>query len=188
MVRCNLSILLAERNLKISKVSSETGISRTTLTSLANNYSQGIQFDTINTLCNYLRITPEQLISYIPVDIKVNSVHLNDDNLEINLEVTKYTRSTECSLTGTCYTTFSNGVLADLDIHIDLWDEDGNDDIKSENLMLSSTFKSLPITFFEDIKDKIFDMIISCFESDNIKVDDPISFSFTLDNRLIPGI
>ena len=46
MIACNLSVLLAERNLKISQVSKATGISRTTLTSLALNNAKGIQFDT----------------------------------------------------------------------------------------------------------------------------------------------
>lgn len=59
MVRCNLSVLMAERGLKISRIASDTGLSRTTLTALANNYSQGIQFDTLNTLCMYLNTTPE---------------------------------------------------------------------------------------------------------------------------------
>lgn len=61
MIRCNLSVLLAERNLKISDVAKNTGISRTTLTALAYNHSKGIQFDTFDTLCNYLKITPNEL-------------------------------------------------------------------------------------------------------------------------------
>ena len=70
MIRCNLAVLLAERNLRISKVSKDTGISRTTLTSLNNNYSQGIQFDTMNTLCLYLGVVPEKLISYIRLNFE----------------------------------------------------------------------------------------------------------------------
>lgn len=76
MVRCNLAVLLAERNLKISKVSAETGISRTTLTALSLNRSQGIQFDTLNTLCMYLQVTPSDIISAIPIDVDIASVIL----------------------------------------------------------------------------------------------------------------
>lgn len=80
MVRCNLSVLLAEQNIKITKVSNDTGISRTTLTSLSNNYSQGIQFDTLNTLCTYLNVKPDELIAYIPIDINIIgvTVHIAD--------------------------------------------------------------------------------------------------------------
>lgn len=71
MIICNLNTLLAERNLKITKVAKDTGISRTTLTSLANNYSQGIQFETLNTLCMYLDIKPENFFEYVYFNISV---------------------------------------------------------------------------------------------------------------------
>lgn len=63
MIKSNLKILLAKRNLKITKVSNDTGISRTTLTSLASNYAKGIQFDTLENLCNYLKISPNDLFT-----------------------------------------------------------------------------------------------------------------------------
>ena len=69
MIHCNLATLLAQRNLKISKVFQDTGISRTTLTALAYNHAQGIQFDTLNTLCTYLNVTAEDLIMHIPVEV-----------------------------------------------------------------------------------------------------------------------
>ena len=68
MLLVNLNVLLAERNLRISKVSKDTGISRTTLTALCNNLSQGIQFETLNTLCSYLSISPTQFFTYLPLD------------------------------------------------------------------------------------------------------------------------
>lgn len=79
MLSCNLAVLLAERNLKISKISADTGISRTTLTSLANNYSQGIQFDTLNTLCLYLRVRPQDILFYAPYDFECNFQNLLDN-------------------------------------------------------------------------------------------------------------
>lgn len=72
MIRCNLAVILAEQSLKITKVSKDTGISRTTLTALSCNASQGLQFETLNTLCNYLKITPNDLISYVPYDFEIN--------------------------------------------------------------------------------------------------------------------
>lgn len=55
MLKCNLAILLAKKGLRVTKVSKDTGISRTTLTALVNNSSKGIQFETIDTLCQYLK-------------------------------------------------------------------------------------------------------------------------------------
>lgn len=69
MIFCNLSVLLAERRKKISMVSFETGISRTTLTALSNNNFKGIQTETLNTLCNYLNVTVNDIISHFPLDI-----------------------------------------------------------------------------------------------------------------------
>lgn len=186
MIRCNLSILLAERNLKISRVSTMTGISRTTLTSLANNYSQGIQFDTLNTICNFLNIKSDQLISYVPVDIKINTISLNDDLLNIDLVIIKNSRSFNCALTGSCYTNLCDGKLQHLDIYIELFDEklnDNDEDIIKENLLLIESFKMLSVAFRNDIQDKIYSEILTNFDA-NI-LDDPLGFSFTWPDELI---
>ena len=63
---------MAERQLKITRVSNDTGISRTTLTALSQEMSKGVQLDTLNTLCNYFSITPCEFFSYIPYDIQYN--------------------------------------------------------------------------------------------------------------------
>jgi len=64
VVQSNLAVLLAERRLKISKIAKDTGLSRTTLTALRSGTCKGIQFSTINTLCLYLKVTPEQLFKF----------------------------------------------------------------------------------------------------------------------------
>lgn len=68
MIRSQLSTLLAERSLKITKVSNDTGISRTTLTALNQNENKMVQMVTINTLCNYLKVTPAEFFEYSPLD------------------------------------------------------------------------------------------------------------------------
>lgn len=68
MIKNQLSTLLAERSLKITKVSNDTGISRTTLTALNQNENKMVQMVTINTLCNYLKITPADFFEYSPLD------------------------------------------------------------------------------------------------------------------------
>ena len=74
----NLSVLLAERHLTISKVSADTGISRTTLTALSGRGARGIQFDTLNALCQYLRVTPNELFLYRPYDVAIDCEGLPD--------------------------------------------------------------------------------------------------------------
>lgn len=74
MIRCNLANILTAKGLKITSVSKATGISRTTLTALASNYSQGIQFDTLETLCRFLQVRPNDLISFLPFCISLKKV------------------------------------------------------------------------------------------------------------------
>ena len=65
----NLSVLLAERRLTLSRVSEDTRISRTTLTALTAGHAKGVQFDTLNTLCQYLNVAPGDLFLYRPFDL-----------------------------------------------------------------------------------------------------------------------
>ena len=82
MILTNLKVLLAERNLSISKVSNDTGISRTTLTALSSNNCKGIQFDTLDMLCSYLNIMPDDFFLYSPYRITFRK---NTDNFFIEI-------------------------------------------------------------------------------------------------------
>ncbi|UFH65054.1 helix-turn-helix transcriptional regulator [Clostridium cadaveris] len=186
MIRCNLSVLLAERNIKITQISNDTGISRTTLTSISNNYAKGLQFDTLNTLCNYLKITPNQLISYIPVDIEVKYVYVNNESLEITLEITKNLKKTQCQLTGNCFKSFTGNKISSLDIYIELYGEELNDydeDIIKENSIIVNAFKMLTTPFRSDIENDITGEILSKFDDDNM-LDDDLIISFTWSDSL----
>lgn len=55
---------MAERELNIQNVKDQTTLSRTTISNLVNNYSKGIQFDTLAQLCTLLNCTPGDLFSY----------------------------------------------------------------------------------------------------------------------------
>lgn len=60
MILCNLPVLLAERKLRISKVTADTGISRTTLTAMYYGTGVGVQFETLDKLCIYLGVEPSR--------------------------------------------------------------------------------------------------------------------------------
>lgn len=66
MLRTNLAVILAERQLKITRLSADTGISRTTLTALAQNSSKMVQFETVDQICQYLKIAPDDFFEYLP--------------------------------------------------------------------------------------------------------------------------
>lgn len=54
-VSVRFSTILGERKLHISKVSHDTGISRTTLTNLYYGTSTAISFDVLKKLCDYFQ-------------------------------------------------------------------------------------------------------------------------------------
>lgn len=66
MLENRLWILMAERQTKISAISDDTGISRTTLTNLKYHRASRIDFKTLDILCQYLRITPGDFFEYKP--------------------------------------------------------------------------------------------------------------------------
>lgn len=84
MIRNNLAVLLAERQLKITRVSKDTNISRSTITAIAQNDTKMIQLEVIDKLCMYLNIEPNKFFSYIPIDIDIsvdiNSISLTNKN------------------------------------------------------------------------------------------------------------
>lgn len=84
MIVFNLNVLMAERGLKISEVSKRTGISRTTLTSLAYNRAKGIQLETLDNLCDFFDIDASEL--FVRYDFIYNLIlgeeDLSDENYE----------------------------------------------------------------------------------------------------------
>lgn len=62
MIKCNLAVLLAERGLKMSDVIKDTSLSKTAVRGLYYNKSKGIQYDTLEILCNYLNVEPKDII------------------------------------------------------------------------------------------------------------------------------
>ena len=57
MLRNRLAVLLAQKQIKISRMALDTGLSRTTLTALSQNDSKRIDNDTLNTILMYLQMT-----------------------------------------------------------------------------------------------------------------------------------
>lgn len=66
MINNNLSAILGERRLKISKLSEDTGISRSTLTNLYYQKTTSISFNVLDQLCKYFNCSVNDLIKHIP--------------------------------------------------------------------------------------------------------------------------
>lgn len=84
MIKNNFNELVAQRKLKITRISNDTGISRPTLNSLTRDDGKGIQYDTLNKLCNYFNVTPSEFFSYIPYDISFNFEVMDEKGEVIN--------------------------------------------------------------------------------------------------------
>ena len=95
MIKTNFAVLMAERGLKIADVYEETGISKTTLMALAENTGKGVQFETVDKLCNYLGIELKDFFIYVPyiweMYFKENDEEKNLDYVVIKLK----TKNTE---------------------------------------------------------------------------------------------
>ncbi len=72
MIRNRLKELMAERGLKASRIANDIeNLSRNTINSTVNNNGKMIQFETINLLCQYLGVTPNDFFEYLPFDVDV---------------------------------------------------------------------------------------------------------------------
>ena len=62
----NISKIFGERLLSIAEVAEASGISRSTLTAIYYRKTKGIQFETIEKLCDYLQLPMSELFEYNP--------------------------------------------------------------------------------------------------------------------------
>lgn len=89
MIINKLSILLAERNIRANRLSLETGIAQSTLTRITNNRSSQIDYDTLNKICNYFKIYPNDFFDYTPFDFDV-SYSILEKEVSFFITVSRY--------------------------------------------------------------------------------------------------
>ncbi len=67
MIKVKLSELMGIHKVKsFSALEKETGITRKTLTKLYDGEGKGIEYDTLNKLCDYFKCQPGDLLEYLP--------------------------------------------------------------------------------------------------------------------------
>lgn len=104
MIKCNLSVLLAERGLKMIDIVRDTGLSQNAVRGLYYNTSKGIQFETLEIICDYLKVEPGDVIKKIDFDFKVidKKVDKKDESIKYKIKFIydqkKYTGSLKVNL------------------------------------------------------------------------------------------
>lgn len=81
MIKVKLDELLDEKNITILQLSEASGISRSTLNSMVNGTTKGIQFSTIETICNFFKCNINDLIEFTPTveAPTLKSIHVNHE-------------------------------------------------------------------------------------------------------------
>ena len=66
MIKNRLSIILGEQRMRVSELSNLTGISQNALNKIYHNKTKGIDFDTLNKLCNALQRNSQEIFEFMP--------------------------------------------------------------------------------------------------------------------------
>lgn len=68
MIRCYLSLLMGRDKLNIADVNRETGLNRTTISSLYHETAQRVDLDAVAKLCALFRCQVGDLFEFVPDD------------------------------------------------------------------------------------------------------------------------
>lgn len=167
MILCNLQNILADKRTNISKVSRETGISRTTLTSLCSNTCQGVQLETVNTLCRYLDIGVEQLFLFSKYDLYVRSglPYLEIEKIpkeelgEIRIIIQYSEQKVECKINADLYIHYEKNYINWIDVELSFQDPDDftgyKEEITAQNRLLHKMLSELHPAFKTWLRNEI---------------------------------
>lgn len=88
MIRNRLKELMVERGLKASRIANDIdNLSRNTINSAVNNKGKMLQLETINSLCQYLGVSPKDFFEYLPFDVDVSISSDTDLSIIGNTEI-----------------------------------------------------------------------------------------------------
>lgn len=66
MIQNNLSVVMAKKRFhSLTELSDQTGLSRTTLTAMYYEKGKGIQFETLDILCNFFGVDVGELLTHV---------------------------------------------------------------------------------------------------------------------------
>lgn len=171
MIKTNLAVLMAERGLKISDVYEATGISKTNLMAISDNTGKGIQYETMDKLCDFFNITPEQFFIYSPYNFNFHVLNNNDNVAHLNDIAITVSKSS-----GLKSYTFSPNVITPMGEQFNVTKEDADfiinyklfmsiDDFDDEKLKKNkkefySIYDGLPTVLKSDINNKFLTLVM----------------------------
>lgn len=171
MIKFNLSVLLAERGITAKKMASDIGISQVSLSNISNNKTNGIQLDTLNKICNYLKVKPNDLFLYVPFDVEYSTdenyidFKIIDKNKILNFSLTIDTEIKDY------YTYDDDGnkdghFLEKIYIYVYNWiiDEDGNEGNKNLIEEIKKYFSILPTSLKNIIENDVYNDVYMYFQ------------------------
>ncbi|EAE6420109.1 hypothetical protein DNH64_14380 [Listeria monocytogenes] len=190
MIRNRFAILLAERGLKIADVHSITGISRSTLTTLSNNESSGVQFDTLNKICTVLDVSPSDFFDYYPGEISTiisrTDLYIDGDveenkltRIDFDIQTRVKRKVLSENFHGTIYGTYraaqENNHSPEFSLYFNLTP------LETETtafLPISELYAELPVSFRRTLLMEIYEKVAEVLKT-QLKLTKKCTFSFT---------
>ncbi|MEN2361878.1 helix-turn-helix domain-containing protein [Levilactobacillus brevis] len=170
MLANRLSVLMAERQLSIKQVIDATGISRNTISNISNNPNANVATDTIDKLCNYMGIQPNDFFVYAPYQIEMSAHPCQDGYGFINGEVLHNQSATSFSYRIRLVDTLEDNsgrplyaiplVFVIVESNID------------ENV-LDSVYKDVPVTFQTRIKNDLLQVTMDVLQNKSFDLKTP---------------
>jgi putative transcriptional regulator len=66
VIRCNLKVLLAQRDISTTKLQADTGLSKAQVYLLYSNDVKRVDLDTLETICRYLNVGIADVLELVP--------------------------------------------------------------------------------------------------------------------------
>lgn len=99
MIKSNLAVLMAKREINITELHKATGISRNTISAIYNNTAKGIQYDTLDKLCTFFNVDSNEILEYIFMNIYIGDKFINEYNQEyFHIQVSNQNKTFETTI------------------------------------------------------------------------------------------
>ncbi len=177
MIKCNLAVLMAERKMSIQDVADKTGLSRTTISALVNENGKGIQFDTLDALCELLGVSPGAIFSFAHIKTDYSftieetdeKVHGDDEGNAVEI-IREYNLTIQAKVQAE-YAIFEKSLEGELTLTFNEKSEVGHIYFLLHSSEFKSYLDSLPFAQAEHIKEALDDDVFQ-FISDLPEVKD----------------
>lgn len=67
VIRCNLKVLLAQRDISVAQLQADTGLTKAQVYLLYSNDAKRVDLDTLERICTYLNVGIADVLELVPV-------------------------------------------------------------------------------------------------------------------------